>query len=71
MGVDLKMNSPGHSKSLSPRVAKQVRLPKEGDILFPFERHSDLVNFTFEGIRGSVPPDGADFDLLGYDDGDR
>ena len=68
--VNLRMDAPGHSKSLSPHVTKQVRLPKEGDITFPVRRHRGSVNFTFEGARGSVPPNGADFDLLEHDGGD-
>ena len=68
--VDFKRDSPGHYKSLSPHATNQVRLPKEGDIIFPLTRRYDLVNFTFEGVSGSVPTEGADFDLPDYDDGD-
>ena len=31
--VDFRMGSLGHSKSLSPHGTKQVRLPKDGDIM--------------------------------------
>ena len=34
--VDFRMGSPGHSKSLSPHVTSQVRLPKNGDVMFPW-----------------------------------
>ena len=68
--IDSRVGSPGHSKSMSPHATKQVRLPKEGHIIFPLRRHYDIVNFTFEGVSGSIPSDGADFVLLGYDDGD-
>ena len=29
-----------------------------------------MVNFTVEGVSGQAPPEGVDFDLLGYDDED-
>ena len=45
--VDFRMDSPGHSKSLSPHVTKQVRLPKNGDVIFLLKKHCDLVNFSF------------------------
>jgi hypothetical protein len=57
--VDFNMDSPGHSKSLSPYVTKRVRLPKEGDILFPLKRHYDSLDATFEGVSGSIPSDGG------------
>ena len=62
--VDFIMDSLGHSKSLSPRVTKQVGLPKDGDIQFPLKRHYDSVNFTFGGVSGSIPGSWVDFDLL-------
>ena len=68
--VDFRMDSPGHSKSLSPHVTKQVRLPKNGDIIFPLKRHYDLVNFTVEGVNGSLPSGEVDFDLPEYPSGD-
>ena len=68
--VGFKMDSPGRSKSLSPHVTKQARLQLEGVIIFSLKRQYDLVSFTLEGVSGSVPPDGADFDLPAYDDGD-
>ena len=68
--VDFRMDSPGHSKSLSPHVTKQVRLPKNGDVIFPLRKHYDLVNFSCEGVSGRIPSEGVDFDLPDYDDDD-
>jgi hypothetical protein len=70
VGVEFRVDSPGHAKAMSPHVTKQVRLPKEGDMIFPLKRHYDWGNFTFEGVSGSRAGDGADFDLPGSDDGD-
>ena len=66
--VDFRMGSPGRSKSLSQHVTKQVRLPKNGDVIFPLKKHYDLVNSSVEGVSGQVPPEGVDLDLPGYDD---
>ena len=45
------MDSPGHSEPLSPHFTKQVILPKNGDIMFPLQRHYDFANFTFDGSQ--------------------
>ena len=45
-------------------------MPKDGGIIFPLKRHYDMVNFTFEGVSGSVPSEEVDFDLADYPDAD-
>ena len=63
LDVGFRMDSPGHSKSLSPHVTKQVRLPKDGEVVFPLKRHYDAINFTFEGMSGAMSTDDVVFDL--------
>ena len=36
--VDVRMDAPGHSKSMYPHVTKHVRLPKDGDVVLPLKK---------------------------------
>ena len=70
LDVDFRMDSPGHSKALSPHVTKQVRLPKDGEAVFPLKKHYGATNFTFEGMSGAMSTDDVVFDLPTYPDED-
>ena len=50
--IDFKMDAPGHSKSRSPHVTKQIRLSNEGELMFPLKKHYKLANVSCEGSRG-------------------
>ena len=68
--VDFRLDAPGHRKSISPHVTKQVRLPQGGAIIFPLKKHYDSVNFTCEGVSVSQSSGGVDCDLPEYADDD-
>ena len=57
------MDAPGHRKTLSPHVTKQVRRPQGSTIPFPLKKHYDRINFSFEGVLSGDIPEEVDFDL--------
>ena len=67
-GLDFSNDAVGHSRTLAPRVAKQVGLPTAGGVVFPLKKHYDWVTFSFEGVSGSLPRVGVGFGLPDYDD---
>ena len=70
--IDFRMDAPGHRKTLSPHVTKQVRLPQGSTVRFPLKRHYDKINFSFEGVLFGDIPEEVDFDLPdGADDEDE
>ena len=70
VGVDFRMDAPGHSRSLASHATKQVRVPKDGEAMLPLKNHYGLVKFTLEGVSGRAPSEPVGFDLPNYDGGD-
>ena len=66
--IDFRMDAPGHRKSVSPHVTKQVRLPQGGAVVFPLKKHYDKINFSFEGVLAGENVEEVEFDLPDYAD---
>ena len=65
-GLDLSRDAVGHSRTISPHVTKQVRVPDNGAFTFPLKAQYDKANFTLEGVGGGyssiVAPESAPLD---------
>ena len=47
--VDFSYDAVGHSKILAPRVTKQVRLPRGGELTYPLTAYFDNVSSRWKG----------------------
>jgi hypothetical protein len=61
--VDFRVDAPGHRKSISPHVTKQVRLPQGNAVIFPLKKHYYKINFSFEGVLVGETTREVEFDL--------